>query len=362
MVLVVVVLGLRHTSFNYDFSGLEGGSHLRSVILSEDVARVLGHSTSTLLVLTDSAQEAKRVAGVLRKNQESLGEESTIDFVATRADVVPPDQELKAPVIKEIYAITKRVRGRSLPKEIRRKLRKLKKMAAQQPFTMNDVPRGVQQQFETLDGSPADGFLLVYPSVQLDQGLLVQKLAQELRSVPMLDGAVLSVASESMVLADILTMVFQEGPRVLMITLIAVLLTVLFLLRSVRDTCLALCPATLTILLTAGLLPVLNVQLDYLNIIMIPVLFGLGVDGGIHIVTKLRASGSLQFALQTTGPAITGALFTSALGFAAMFSTQHSGLRSLAALSLIGLAANLLSCMVGLPSLISFRQANPRTE
>ena len=105
----------------------------------------------------------------------------------------------------------------------------------------------------------------------------------------------------------------------------------------------------------------MDVQFDYLNIIMIPVLFGLGVDGGIHIVTKLRATGSLQAALAHTGPAITGALFTSALGFAAMFSTQHSGLRSLAALSLIGLAANLLSGMVGLPSLINFRQVKART-
>jgi predicted RND superfamily exporter protein len=234
--LILVVLGLRHTSFNYDFSGLEGGTHLRSVILNDEVTRVLGHSTSTILVLADDAADAQRIAASLRANQERLGPHSTIDFVATRADVVPPNQRAKAAIIAEIYAVTKKVRGRSLPRSLRKKLRKLKVMAAQQPFTMKDVPRGVQQQFETRDGSPADGFLLVYPRVALDQGLLVQKLARELRSVPMPKGKTISVASESMVLADILTMIFQEGPRVLSVTLVAVFFTVLILLRSWRDT------------------------------------------------------------------------------------------------------------------------------
>ena len=103
-----------------------------------------------------------------------------------------------------------------------------------------------------------------------------------------------------------------------------------------------------------------GVQFDYLNIIMIPVLFGLGVDGGIHIVTKLKAEGNLEQALAVTGRAISGALFTSALGFAAMFSTDHSGLRSLAAVALVGLASNLLACMVGLPSLLTIWKPKAR--
>ncbi|MEC9465773.1 MAG: MMPL family transporter [Myxococcota bacterium] len=360
-VLVLTLGGLRFTSFNYDFGGLEGGKHLRSVKLDHEVNRILGHSQSPLLIIGDDGQDANRVADYLRSQQETLGSESAIDFVATRADLIPEGQESKALVIADIRAIAKKVRGRKLKRELRRKLRQLKKMSAHGPFTMADVPRPVQQQFETLDGSPADGFLLVYPSVELSQGLEVRRLAQEIRGTPMPQGGTVAAASESMVMADILNMVFRESPKVLLLTLVAVFFTVLMLLRNLRDTLLALSPAAITMVMTAGLLPFVNVQFDYLNIIMIPVLFGLGVDGGIHIVTKLKAEGSLEKAMSVTGRAITGALFTSALGFAAMFSTDHSGLRSLAAVALVGLASNLLACMVGLPSLLNLGRSESQS-
>ncbi|SVC73940.1 uncharacterized protein METZ01_LOCUS326794, partial [marine metagenome] len=75
------------------------------------------------MVLADDAADAQRIAASLRANQKRLGPHSTIDFVATRADVVPPNQRAKAAIIAEIYAVTKKVRGRSLPRSLRKKLR-----------------------------------------------------------------------------------------------------------------------------------------------------------------------------------------------------------------------------------------------
>ena len=156
-----------------------------------------------------------------------------------------------------------------------------------------------------------------------------------------------------MVLADILEVIFIESPQVMLFTLGAVFFTVLILFGNLQTTVLALLPATITMVFTCGLVALTPVHFDYLNIVMIPVLFGLGVDGGIHIMTRFSENQNAAQTMQETSRAITGALLTSGLGFGAMFLTSHPALRSLAALSLVGLASNLLSCLVGLPSLLA---------
>jgi predicted RND superfamily exporter protein len=70
-------------------------------------------------------------------------------------------------------------------------------------------------------------------------------------------------------------------------------------------------------------------------------------------MTRFTENQDAGLTMQQTSRAIAGALVTSALGFGAMMLTSHPALRSLAALSLVGLAANLLSCLVGLPSLLA---------
>lgn len=340
-------------SFNYDFGALQGGEDLPSVMLDDEVNRILGHSQNPMLVMAESREEAVRIGDALRKTQRSNAENSTIDFLASQADLVPTGQLEKKAVMDEIYTIARKVKSSRLDRPMRRKLRKLKKMAQVEPFTAADLPKTVLQRFETIDGSTSSGFLLVYPRINLNDGQRLRVFSNEIRNTPMPGGKMISAAGEAMVLADILEVVFDESPPVMLFTMLAVFTTCWFLLGNLTLTLLALLPAAMTMLATFGLVALTPVHFDYLNIVMIPVLFGLGVDGGIHIVTRFIENHDLALTMQDTGRAIGGALFTSALGFGAMFLTTHPGLRSLAALSLVGLAVNLLSCLVGLPSILA---------
>ena len=289
----------------------------------------------------------------IRDRQRALGEASTIDFVAAQADLIPKDQDAKKVVMDEIYAIAKKVKSSRLERPMRRKLRQLKKMAQVEPFELNDLPKAVQQRFETVDGSDSQGILLVYPAIAISDGARLRYFAKEIRDISPTGGKPIVAAGEAMVLADILEVIFSESPQVMAFTLVAVFCTVLILLGSLKNTVLALLPATITMVTTCGLVALTPVHFDYLNIVMIPVLFGLGVDGGIHIMTRFNENQNAGLTMQQTSRAITGALVTSGLGFGAMLLTSHPALRSLAALSLVGLACNLLSCLVGLPSLLA---------
>ena len=67
-----------------------------------------------------------------------------------------------------------------------------------------------------------------------------------------------------------------------------ILLLVLALLRSVRDALLIFAPLTLAALLTVAASVVLNLPFNFANVIVLPLLFGLGVAGGIHYVMRER--------------------------------------------------------------------------
>ena len=136
------------------------------------------------------------------------------------------------------------------------------------------------------------------------------------------------------------------------------------LLGNLRETCIAIIPAVMTIVFVLGILPMTNVQVDYLNMVMLPVLFGIAVDGGVHLVTRLRdPEATLSESYTETGRAIIGAILTSGLGFAAMWLTDHPGLHSLSALTLIGLGVNLLACLLGLPAILAaLQRKTPREE
>ncbi|MBT6436090.1 MAG: MMPL family transporter [Deltaproteobacteria bacterium] len=341
-----------YANFDYDFQSLQGGHDLRSVILNKEVGRILGHSQSPLLLMADSGEEALKISEDIRARQRTLGEASTIDFVAAQADLVPNNQAEKKLVMDEIYTIARKVKSSQLERPMRRKLRQLKKMAKVEPFGLSDLPLSVQQRFSTIDGSDSSGVLLVYPSIAISDGARLRYFAEEIRNSSPEQKPVVA-AGEAMVLADILEVIFIESPQVMLFTLVAVFFTVLILFGNLKTTVFALLPATITMVFTCGLVALTPVHFDYLNIVMIPVLFGLGVDGGIHIMTRYSENQNAEQTMQETSRAITGALLTSALGFGAMFLTSHPALRSLAALSLVGLAANLLSCLVGLPSLLA---------
>ena len=81
-----------------------------------------------------------------------------------------------------------------------------------------------------------------------------------------------------------------------------------------------------------------------------PVLFGMAVDGAVHMVMRHAEDGDLVATVSETGRAVAGAILTTTLGFAAFTLAHHPGLGSLGRVAVLGLAVNLVVCLVLLPS------------
>lgn len=345
---------VQRTSFDYDFASLED-SRLPSFQLDREVNRMLGRSQTPLVAVGAGPEEEVEIAAAIRAESKERGDDSTIHNVVALGDLVPPSQVDKQEILEEIRDTLERIKPAWLKDDQRSGREDLLAMTKAEPFGRDGLPVEITRQFK---GAASEaGFVLIYPSVSLSDGHGVRKLAGELGSVRLENGERPRIVGEALVTADVLDMVFEETPTVLGLTALLVALALGLVLRRFWMAGSCMLVATMTLLVTAGLMPLLDVQFNYLNVIMLPVLFGIGVDGSVHVVTRLHAGASIDEVVSETGRSIAGAILTTMLGFGALLLADHPGLRSLGAVAVIGLAVNLLVCLVFLPAFVALRGA-----
>ena len=145
--------------------------------------------------------------------------------------------------------------------------------------------------------------------------------------------------------------------RIGVIALAVVLVLTCLMFRSIMDALLALVPALIGFTLTFGIMGATGVNLNPANIIILPLMFGIGVDAGIHILHRVRADPTdrpLGLA-HGTGKAITLTALTTMIGFAAMMTARHRGIASLGFVMTMGLGLTLTACWIAMPALLEIR-------
>ncbi|QSA97107.1 MMPL family transporter [Methylococcus sp. EFPC2] len=146
------------------------------------------------------------------------------------------------------------------------------------------------------------------------------------------------------------------------IALGAITLLLLIILRSVKDTLLVLLPLLLASLFTAAGTVVFHTPLNFANIIALPLLFGLGVDSGIHMAHRLHYLHSEDENLLSTSEAqgvFYGSL-TTVFSFASLAFTPHPGTASMGFLLALGLFMTLLCSLVVLPAFSALKLKHRR--
>lgn len=137
----------------------------------------------------------------------------------------------------------------------------------------------------------------------------------------------------------------------------ATTLLLLLILRNIKDTLLVLLPLLLASLFTAAATVLLGIPLNFANIIALPLLFGLGVDSGIHMAHRLhylQANDENLFSTSEAQGVIYGAL-TTIFSFSTLAFTNHQGTASMGELLAIGLLLTLVCALVVLPAFSTLR-------
>jgi len=143
--------------------------------------------------------------------------------------------------------------------------------------------------------------------------------------------------------------------RALLLAVVATAGILVLLLRSARDSALVVGPVLLAGVVTFGAAAALRLPMTYSNLITLPLLLGIGVDNGIHIVHRIRSGlppGGNFFATSTARAIVVAGLTTmGSLG--SMSVSSHRALASMGQLLAIGMVAVLFSTVVLLPGMLA---------
>jgi len=120
---------------------------------------------------------------------------------------------------------------------------------------------------------------------------------------------------------------------------LAILALLWLYFRKVRLVCLALLPTCLGLAATFGLMGHLGMSLNPVNFVLLPILLGIGLDDGIHVITRYLELGELRGTLRTTGRSILMTTLTTSLGFGSLVLAKYHVLTQMGLLAIIGVAS-----------------------
>ncbi|MDD2768475.1 MAG: MMPL family transporter [Methylococcus sp.] len=216
------------------------------------------------------------------------------------------------------------------------------------PIGMDTLPEDVRERWISKNGLYR---LQIFPKQDLSELEPLREFIQEAQTV---DPDVTDLPVTYLESMDAVIVAFAQAFGT---ALVAITLLLLLILRNIKDTLLVLLPLLLASLFTAAATVLIGVPFNFANIIALPLLFGLGVDNGIHMAHRLHYLNSVHGALLDSSEAkgvFYGAL-TTVFSFASLAFTPHPGMSSMGILLAIGLMLSLVCALVVLPAFAARR-------
>ncbi len=223
------------------------------------------------------------------------------------------------------------------------------------PITLADIPAQLKSRFVSKDGSK---FLLqIFPKKNVWEKDAQEEFIEQLRQVdpdvtgnPVIGYESIKAMKEG----------YIEGG---FYAFLSIILVSLFTLRRVGDAGLAILPLGLGIIWTAGLMWVFHLQFNLANLVAVPLIIGIGVENGIHIVHRYREEeiGGPALVVGSTGQAVALFSLTTMIGFGSLMVARYYGIFSMGLLLTIAVGSVLVASLTVLPLLL-FRPAVHETS
>ncbi|MCQ8102515.1 MMPL family transporter [Methylomonas sp. SURF-2] len=210
-------------------------------------------------------------------------------------------------------------------------------------FGIEDLPPEVTSQWVSADGIYR---VLVLPKQDLNNPENLKRFVNEVMGIyPKVFGLPIGDVTSGQAIVDAFIQAFSGA--LAMIVLLLLLLT-----RRIKSTLLVVTPLLLAALLTAAGNVLLDNPFNFANIIVLPLLLGMGVDSGIHIVHRLRHQPDHKQLLQTSAArGVFYSALTTLCSFSSLAFNTHAGTASMGLLLAIGISLTLVCSMLVLPAM-----------
>lgn len=133
----------------------------------------------------------------------------------------------------------------------------------------------------------------------------------------------------------------------------AIVLLLAVALRRLTDVVLALLPLAAGSVLYLGVAAAARLQLNFANIIVLPLLYGIAVDTGIHLIWRHRREPGRDPLASPSGRAVAVSVLTTLASFAALATSPHPGMASIGVHLALGLACLLAAASLLIPAVLA---------
>jgi tetratricopeptide (TPR) repeat protein len=212
------------------------------------------------------------------------------------------------------------------------------------PLHMEDLPRAFRDQFVGVTGKI---LLQVFSPDNLWQRDNQEKFITALRSVDP------NVTGTPVQLYEYEELLKNSYLRAAWYSLAAIVLLVLFHFRSVGAVILALLPVGIGTLWLAGLMGWFGIPINLANIMTLPLVIGIGVTNGIHILNRFAEERTPNILARSTGKAVLVSGLTAIAGFGSLIIAKDRGIHSLGCVMAVGIAACMVAGLTFLPALLN---------
>lgn len=147
------------------------------------------------------------------------------------------------------------------------------------------------------------------------------------------------------------------------LALVVIAIFLWLLVRRLALVFLMILPLMLAAALTTAAGVLLDIPFNYANVIVLPLLLGIGVDSGIHLVMRQQQVRAGEGVYGTSTPrAVLFAALTTVASFGSLMLSPHRGTASMGELLSIALAFTLVCTLVVLPATFRFGEARSRNR
>ncbi|MGZ3461527.1 MAG: MMPL family transporter, partial [Archangium sp.] len=340
--------------FETNMRKLKGDSP--TVRLDDHITEQIGSPLNPAILLVDDLNQAKVVQQVIDEVKAKHGAQSTFKQSASLNDLLPQDVPAHQEQIAALRGMLEKLPESALKDP---RVASVKKMLEAQPYGPDQLPVEVRRRFEALDGKGM--FLLLFPSVSNHDTRELAAWASQINEViagAKARGVDLAVLDSNRIAARIFDMVRGDGPFILWSAAIVVFLTILISLRSFKRACLVAGPLFLGMLCLAGGMYLFNVQLNFINAVVLPNLLAIAVDNSVHLFHRYEEEGpgSLGHVVRHTGLAAVVATLSNAAGYGALLISHHAGLRSIGEIAVLGVVCTFLGTTVFFPAMLALME------
>ena len=211
-------------------------------------------------------------------------------------------------------------------------------------LTVDDLPPVLRNRFIGLNGQL---LLQVYPRADIWERKAQEDFINDLRTVDRrATGTPVQLFEYTRLLKD-----SYEDAALYSLIAIAVLVFIHF--RKISCVVLSLIPVGIGFLWMTAFMGLFNIPFNPANIMTLPLVVGIGVTNGIHILNRFAEELHPSILAKSTGKAVLVSGLTTIAGFGSLIAAKHQGIASLGYVMSVGTATCMFVALTFLPALLN---------